>query len=53
MFILRQCAYARSWGGAEIERERQKGGERLPSRLLIVSAEHQMGFDPMNPEIMS
>ena len=37
----------------EIGRGRKRGGERIPSRLHIVSMEPNMGLDPMNPEIMT
>ena len=37
----------------EGQRERERGRERLPSRLCAVSAEHNMGLEPANSEIMS
>ena len=37
----------------EIEKERQREGERIPSRLHSVSAEPDMGFDFTNHEIMT
>ena len=43
----------------ERERERvqvgegQRGRERIPSRLHIVSAEPDAGLDPTNPEIVT
>ena len=38
-----------SRGGAEREREREK----IPSRLHAARAEPDMGFEPMNCEIMT
>ena len=35
------------------ERERERGRERIESRLLVVSAESNMGLDPMNCEILT
>ena len=37
----------------ERERERRGGEERIPSRLCAVSAEPDVGLDPMNLEIMT
>ena len=39
--------------GRERERERERGRERIESRLLVVSAESNMGLDPMNCEILT
>ena len=38
-----------SRGGAE----RERGRERIPSRLCTVSTETDVGFDPTNCEIMT
>ena len=40
-----------SRGGAERERERE--GDRIPSRFLTVSTEPKAGLEPMNHEIMT
>ena len=51
-------------GGRERERERERelckwgrgrdrGTERVPSRLHAVSTEPDMGLDPTNPEIVT
>ena len=34
-------------------RGRERGRERIPSRVLVVSTELDPGLDPMNPEIMT
>ena len=34
-------------------RGRERGRERIPSRLLTLSAEPDSGFDPMNLEILT
>ena len=38
--------------GEGAERERERGRERIPSRLLAVSAEPNAELDPTNREIM-
>ena len=39
--------------GGGRERERERGRERIPSRLLIVSAEPDARLQPTNCEIMT
>ena len=34
-------------------RGRERGGERIPSRLYMVRVEPNMGLEPRNPEIMT
>ena len=53
MFILRRGQRER-----DTERERAsehvvEGGERIPSRLCIVSSETDLGLHPTNHEIMT
>ena len=50
LFILREGSSV-SGGGAERERERER--ERIPNRLHAVSAELDVGLDPVNREIMT
>ena len=40
--------HVHEWG-----RSRERGRERIPSRLLTVSAEPDVGFKPTNHEIMT
>ena len=35
------------------EEQREKGRERIPSRLCAVSVEPEVGLDPMNCEIVT
>ena len=47
LFILRERE--REWGGAG----RERGRERVPSRLHAVSTEPDTGFQPTNREIVT
>ena len=49
MFILREGAKAGLVGVRQKERE----GERISSKLCVVSAEPDMGLKPTNHEIMT
>ena len=54
LFILRErlrvykCPHERGK-----DRERQREGERIPSRLRVASPEPSLRLDPMNHEIMT
>ena len=54
MFILRQREREHVCKNVHVgEVQRERGRERIPSRLYTVSKEPDAGLDPTNPEIVT